>query len=154
MDSAAEINVFLDDGAMHVKVIMPQLVDPEGTPYALGAEEIAETAKSLRAALIAAGMTPSARRQGGGGWGGAKPGAKPEDPAPADLKDNIPQHCDEPMIYRPAYRSAAGKDVGAKFQCRKGADCAEAEVFNDKKYGKSMWEDRYRKDLEAEMSAA
>lgn len=77
-------------------------------------------------------------------------GQKQEAPVPAELADKVPSHCGQPMIYKPAYKSTAGKDVGAKFQCRAGEACQQPDQFNGKRYGHSMWVDRYLKDLEAE----
>lgn len=75
-------------------------------------------------------------------------GKKPEDPIPADLKDHVPAHCGEAMKYAAAYTNPnTQQKVGAKFQCAKGGECANARTVGDKKYGATIWEDAYRKEL-------
>ena len=80
--------------------------------------------------------------RGGGG------GRKPEDPVPDDLKELVPAHCGEPMEYKAKYTNqTTQKEVSARFQCRKGEQCQQARQVGDKKYGFSIWEDAYRREL-------
>ena len=68
--------------------------------------------------------------------------AAPETPPPADIP--VPTHCGEPMKYRSKTEKA-----GAKYECRKGAQCEKAREVNGRKYGHTVWEDAYRRELDA-----
>lgn len=149
----AEINVFIDKGIGHVKVMLPAVpasYGANGEVTAWGDPDPARITALYNALVAALSQGHELGREPPRQFGGAKP-AKPEDPPPADLVNLVPIHCDERMVYKPAYKSQAGKDVGAKFQCRKGESCAQASTFNGKKYGFSIWEDKLRVELEAEM---
>lgn len=148
----AEVNIFLNDGALHVKAFLysnPDSFGEDGTPV-YGEPDTARTSafiNGLKAAVEGEGLTPGREKRsyGGGGRGAA---AKPETPAPADLADNVPECDGEKMKYEPEYTNQnTGNLVKGRFVCRKGEACSQGRDYNGKKYGRTVWEDAVRKEL-------
>ena len=102
----------------------------------------AETVASLKALDVAAktaGFARSERFDRPSYGGGGRPGApRPETPPPADLE--VPEHCGVAMVYKPPKEAADGKKaVAARWECRKGRDCAEPEERGGNKYPATNW---------------
>ena len=77
---------------------------------------------------------------GGGGGGAFK---RPEATPPPDLKG--PEHCGQPMIYKPGYDKPDGGKVNAKFTCRADKECAVVKAGGQ--WPATEWEDALRRKL-------
>lgn len=95
--------------------------------------------KTIDDEMYSAGFTRSDRLDKPAYGAGGRPGPpRPEEKPPAGLE--VPEHCGLSMIYRPP-KDASGdrKPVAARWECRKGKDCAEAEERGGNKYGATNW---------------
>lgn len=75
---------------------------------------------------------------GGGGGGGGRVQQRQEAAPPTDVI--VPEHCGEPMVYRPE-RPAVGEKraVSAHWDCRKGVNCEQAQTRGDRTFPFTNW---------------
>ena len=136
-DESSTFNVFAAKNgySIHFKLSVNDVPRKEGQS---GLAALMSSAETLIGWMKEHGYEHDATKDRPFGGGRA---ARPEVPAPSDIP--VPQHCGVPMKYR-----AKTEKAGAKYECAKGSDCENAREYNGKKYGATVWEDAYRRELE------
>ena len=121
----SEINVFIDKGEGHVKIVLPaemMIYDAQGNEVMrpTTVEDIVGYYVTLVEAIKGSGHELGREAPRSFGGGGQK--ARPEDPPPAGV--TVPEHDGQKCIFKPAFvNPKTSKQVSAKFVCRAGEAC-------------------------------
>ena len=141
----AEINIFIDNGAGHIKFLMPDMLDAfdeEGNAIKrdVNVEDVLFVYE-----LLVEGIKANEHTLGWGEApraGGAPPAKRQEVPAPDGVP--VPEHCGQPCEFKPAFvNPKTQKPVSAKFQCRNANCPSKAQTGG---YAWSVFLDRWMKE--------